>query len=82
MPRKPPQVYDVVRSQDGALVVRDVPLNTARSECARLCAEAKVKPEYGNAPYAGMFHGELVTYEVRGQGGLAIPGDAKAKGKR
>jgi hypothetical protein len=51
MARKPPQVYNVVRAQDGALVVIGVPLGnvkdpapgTALYERARLAAEARVQ---------------------------------------
>lgn len=67
-----------MRSQDGALVICGVDLATARSECSRLTAEARIPigqhdpshPE-PNRPTA-MFLGELVTYEVRPVDGLVV----------
>lgn len=78
MPRKPPQVYDVVRAQDDALVVIGVDLATARAECARLNAEARI-PIAAHDPLhpeprrpTGMVHGELVRYEARSKEGLTV----------
>lgn len=85
MPRKPPQTYNVCRAGDGALVVIGVPLDMARSESARLNAEARVIvrqhpavvidgvvtfPAY--TEYAGMFMGNVTRYEVRTHDGLVI----------
>lgn len=71
MPRKPRQVYDVCRAQDGALVICGVDLATARSEKARLNAEAAVVNPETRQP-TGMFLGELVTYEARSREGLIL----------
>lgn len=78
MARKPPQAYNVVRAQDGALIIRDVPLKTARSEASRLNAEANVPigahdPEHPEPRRAtSMYMGEVCRYEVRSQEGVVI----------
>lgn len=72
MPRKPPQLYDVRSANSGALVVIGVNLATARSEQARLNAEARViDPERGGQP-AGMQRGALTVYEVTTKEGLIL----------
>ena len=76
----PEPLYNVVRGQDGALVVIAVDISTAQSECARLNVEAKLQlkitaPDMYHAEPdrpTGMFHGELVVYEVRSRDGLAV----------
>lgn len=66
-----PDLYDVVRSQDGALVIRGVDIDTASSEKARLNAEARVvNPATGRA--AGMYLGFVVAYEVRSKSGVVV----------
>lgn len=72
-----PDTYDVVRSQDGALVVRDVDLDTAREEKARLNAESRLphptlRDARNNPVPTGMFLGEMVRYEVRSKSGMVI----------
>lgn len=75
MPRNPPKLYDVRSRQTGAQVVIGVPLTVARTECARLNAEAKVvNPETGKPN--GMQTGEITVYEVVSAGGLIVGGDA------
>jgi hypothetical protein len=68
---QPPDAYDVCRAQDGALVVVGVSLDLARSEAARLNAEARVQAPDRDGP-TGMYLGELVRYEVRSKEGLVI----------
>ena len=64
-------LFDVCRAADGALVTRDVDLDTARDERARLNAEARViNPETGKP--TGMFCGDVVTYEIRAKSGLVV----------
>ena len=78
MPRKPPQVFNVHRANDGAQVITGVSLGLARSEAARLCAEARVPmaahdsnhPEPRRA--TSMYMGEVSRYEVRSTEGLVI----------
>lgn len=67
MPRKPAQTYDVRSAQTGAQVVVGVDLSLARSECARLCAEARMvvgQDAKGRTKYHGMQRGEVTTYDV------------------
>jgi hypothetical protein len=70
--------YSVHRSQDGAQIVTDVSLDVAQSERARLNAEARVvvgrvliENQYVEQ-YAGMYHGEIVRYEIRTKDGLTV----------
>lgn len=76
--KQPPPAYDVVRSQDGALVIVGVDLDLARSEAARLNAEAKVTnpdhlhPDTHQPMPTGMWHGEVCRYEVRSKEGLIV----------
>ena len=82
MPKKSeaekPSLYNVHRQQDGAQVVTGVDLDTAQSEKARLNAEACVLVgrvligEKYVEQYAGMYHGEIVRYEVRTKDGLTV----------
>ena len=72
-----PDSYDVVRAADRALVVRDIDLDTAREERARLNAEARLphptlRDTRNNPVATGMFLGELVTYEIRSKTGLVV----------
>ena len=57
MSRKPPQTYNVVNDADGSLVVIGVDLATARSEQARLNAEAKA--------VAGMHMGAVTQHTIQ-----------------
>lgn len=78
MARKPPQLHNVCRVQDGALVIREVPLKTARVEAARLNAEARVPiaqhdPDHPEPRRAtSMYMGEVSRYEVRTLEGIVI----------
>jgi hypothetical protein len=54
--RKPPQTYNVVNDADGSLVVIGVDLATARSEQARLNAEAN---------HAGMHMGTVTQHAIQ-----------------
>lgn len=77
MARKPTALYNVHRQQDGAQIISGVPLKMARSECARLNAEAQVldpdkRDDQGRPVHVGMYLGELVRYEVRSVDGLVI----------
>lgn len=78
MPRKPPQLYDVRSQITGAGVVLGVSLKLARSECARLNAEARrPNPERRNAQWPegepwGMQGGVVTSYEVVSTSGLVV----------
>lgn len=63
--------YDVVRSHDGALVIRGVDREIARSEAARLNAEAKVINPETRKP-TGMFLGLLTSYVVCDEAGRQL----------
>lgn len=64
-------LYDVCRVADGALATRDVDLDTARDERARLNAEARVINPATGKP-TGMYCGEVVSYEIRSKSGLCV----------
>lgn len=86
MARTPKKLYHVHKAQDGSQIVTGVPLAVARSEAARLNAEARVQVGTMAAVYdrdgamvqapapifAGMVHGEISRYEVRSAEGLVI----------
>lgn len=78
MARKPPQVYDVRSQLTGAAVVIGVPLGLARSECARLDAEAKQpNPERRSSRWpggepVGMHCGVVTSYEVVSKAGVVV----------
>lgn len=75
MARTPAQSYNVHKVQDGSQIVTGVSLALARSEAARLCAEARVRVGStidGVPIYAGMAHGEISRYEVRTATGLVV----------
>lgn len=75
MARKPAQTYNVHKVQDGSQIVTGVSLALARSEAARLNAEARVVDRIdseGRTIYAGMVNGEISRYEVRSAAGLVI----------
>lgn len=70
-----PPTYNVVRSQDGALVVSGVGIDLAYAEAARLNAEASMvvgQLQDGTPIYRGMFMGECVRYSVRTPEGLDV----------
>lgn len=80
MARKPAQVYNVHKVQDGSQIVTGVSLALARSEAARLNAEARV-PLSRSAPDiphtepnrpTGMVNGEVSRYEVRTPEGIVV----------
>lgn len=71
MARKPPALYDVVRSRDGALINPNVPLKDARANRDRLNAEARIVNPATGKP-TGMYLGEAVVYEVRSKDGLVV----------
>lgn len=71
MARNAPQDYDVRSQNTGALVVIGVPLAVARSEAARLNAEARVCHPVTGRP-VGMQQGEVTTYEVTTRDGLIL----------
>jgi hypothetical protein len=78
MTDEPEHLCNVVRQQDGALIIRDITLDQARSEAARLNAEARIPigahdgdhPEPRRA--TSMYLGEVCIYEVRSLEGLVI----------
>jgi hypothetical protein len=78
MPRKPPEKYNVHSAVSGAQIVTGVTLALARSECARLNAEARQpNPDRRTSLHpqgepTGMHLGELTTYEVRSASGLVV----------
>ena len=56
-------------------MIRDVDLDTARNERARLNAEAGIvvgRTMGGPTQYNGMYMGERVTYEIRSKSGMVI----------
>lgn len=61
--RKPPQTYNVVNDADGSLVVIGVDLATARSEQARLNAEAKAVVAQNQ--HAGMHMGAVTQHTIQ-----------------
>ena len=69
--RKPEQQYNVCRVADGAQVVVGVSLAQARSECARLDAEARLFVADQGRP-AGLHLGAPCTHEVRGAGDMVV----------
>jgi hypothetical protein len=71
MPRKSTQLYNIHREADGAQVGTGVDLDTARSEVARLNAEAKVTNPDTGKPTA-MYLGEVCRYEIRSTEGLVV----------
>lgn len=78
MARKPPQKYNVHRAKDGAQIITGVSLGLARSECARLNAEARVPigvhlPDHPTPDRpTGMYLGEVTRYEVQTMEGTVI----------
>lgn len=75
MARKPAQTYNVHKVQDGSQIITGVSLALARSEAARLNAEARVVDRIdseGRTIYAGMVNGEISQYEVRSAAGIVV----------
>lgn len=64
-------LYDVRSAITGAVVVSGVDQDTARNECARLNAEAKVINPETRRP-TGMERGKTTRYEVVSRGGITV----------
>lgn len=87
MTRKAPQTYNVINEADGALVVIGVDLATARSESARLDAEARMvvaqRPALADAngqtvqpartEHAGMHMGLVSRHAITTTEGVLLP---------
>lgn len=87
MSRKAPQSYNVINEADGSLVVIGVDIALARSECARLDAQARMVVAENQAladvhgqtvrpaltEHAGMHMGRVSRHAIQTTEGVLLP---------